>query len=60
MITFQDLVKSLPGDPNQKGLEFEKILQMVSLSQKLSHTEKRSKFILFLILLADLLQIEIF
>ena len=32
MITFQDLVKSLPGDPNQKGLEFEKICKWYLLN----------------------------
>ena len=32
MITFQDLVKSLPSDPNQKGLEFEKICKWYLLN----------------------------
>lgn len=32
MTTFQDLVKSLPSDPNQKGLEFEKICKSYLLN----------------------------
>ena len=32
MTTFQDLVKSLPSDPNQKGLEFEKICKWYLLN----------------------------
>ena len=32
MTTFQDIVKSLPSDPNQKGLEFEKICKWYLLN----------------------------